>query len=192
MVTVYFDVHARSLDNEADRVSGHMDVELSEYGRMQAAKEKTARYSDIRLDMVFTSDLKRCAETVGIMFRDRTVPVIKDKRLRECDYGSFAGKPRAELLKIAGDRIDEPFAGGESYSQVIERLHGFLTDLLKEHQGKSVLLMGHGSLLWGLERLLYAVPLPEAMRMPPVENIGKKYLVTAEAMQSRNAPDGSP
>ena len=128
-------------------------MELSEYGRRQAAQEKAARYSDIKLDLVITSDLKHCVETVEIMFKDHGVPIHRDKRLRECDYGSFTGRPRAELLEIAGDMIDEPFTGGESYSQVMSRFRSFLVDLLDDRHGKSVLLLAHGSLLWGLEHL---------------------------------------
>jgi 2,3-bisphosphoglycerate-dependent phosphoglycerate mutase len=46
---------------------------------------------------VFTSDLRRAAQTADIAFGATDLPVLHDWRLRECDYGFRNGAPAAEL-----------------------------------------------------------------------------------------------
>ena len=62
MVTIIFEAHSTSLDNEAKLASGHNDVELSELGRKQS-KELGERYADQSFDAIYCSDLRRSYET---------------------------------------------------------------------------------------------------------------------------------
>ena len=49
-----------------------------------------------------------------------------DPRLRECDYGELNGAPVDDVAAVRRRHIDEPFPGGESYRQVVERTRAFL------------------------------------------------------------------
>ena len=49
------------------------------------------------LPPLLSSDLGRAVETVEIAFEDSAVPVLKDWRLRECNYGALNGRPVAEI-----------------------------------------------------------------------------------------------
>lgn len=87
-------------------------------------------------DVIYTSPMKRCIQTAGILYPDKE-PVIQEL-LSECDFGVFEGKNYKEL---SGDPqyqewIDSdgtlPFPGGES-REVFQRrcLKGFF--LCMEH-----------------------------------------------------------
>lgn len=91
MVTIIFEPHGTTFDNEAGLPSGHFDVELSPSG-MRQAKELGERYANDSFDAVFSSDLQRSYSTAEIAFGKR-FPVIKDARLRECDYGDLTRAP---------------------------------------------------------------------------------------------------
>ncbi len=80
---IYFATHATTTDNEAKISSGWKDVELSDLG-LQQAKELGERFKNIDIDLVCCSDLKRAVDTVKIAFGNK-IPVIIDKRLRECN-----------------------------------------------------------------------------------------------------------
>ena len=84
MVTIIFETHGTTYDNEARKASGHYDVELSPLGEQQS-KELGGRYKDDHFDTIFCSDLQRSYKTAEIAFGNR-FPIIKDARLRECDY----------------------------------------------------------------------------------------------------------
>ena len=84
MVTIIFEAHGTTLDNEAEKSSGWFDVELSPLGIKQS-KELGERYKDENFDAIFCSDLQRSYKTAEIAFADRGFKIIKYKRLRECN-----------------------------------------------------------------------------------------------------------
>jgi len=162
MVTIIFETHGTSLDNEAGTASGHHDVELSALGKRQAA-ELGSRYRNAELAAVFCSDLQRSYATGEIAFAGRNVPVIRDNRLRECDYGKFAGRERAVVDRELPSRISEPFPEGESYEQSAERMKSFLSNLLRDYDGKTVMIIGHRATQYGLEHWINEQPLEIAI-----------------------------
>ncbi|MDP6454364.1 MAG: histidine phosphatase family protein [SAR202 cluster bacterium] len=160
MMTIFFEGHALTSDNEAGVASGHNDVELSEAGRIQAAGEKRQRYESIVIDTVFTSDLRRAYETATIMFKGKAVPIIQDARLRECNYGDLTQRPRPEMEAVRARSISDPFPNGESLGQVMDRMQSFINDLSQNHDGQDVLIIGHMGTLWGLEHHINDTSLP--------------------------------
>ena len=169
MITIYFEAHSTTLDNEAGIASGHSDVALSESGREQAAGEKAQRYADIDLDVVFTSDTRRAYDTAKIMLStiDKGVLIIKDARLRECDYGDLTRRPRSEMEAVRAQSIYKPFPNGESYEHVVRRMREFLDDLRANHDSKSILMIGHYATHMGLEYVINGVPLEKIFDLPP-------------------------
>ncbi len=163
MITIYFEAHATSLDNEAGISSGHYDVELSEAGRKMAAEEKRQRFQSIEIDAAFTSDTRRAYNTATIMLEGRDVPIIQDARLREWDYGDLTRRPRAEVEAAKSQSITKPFPNGESLEDVMQRMKRFLDDLSRTFEGKTALVVGHLATYFGLEHLLCNVPLTELL-----------------------------
>ena len=161
MITIYFEGHATTSDNEASVASGHNNVDLSERGRHQAAGEKRRRYENIEFDTVFTSDLSRAYDTAKLMFEGKHIPIIQDARLRECDYGDLTQRPRAEMETVRAESISNPFPNGESLQQVMDRMKSFIDDLLQTNPDQQVLIIGHAGTLWGLENHINRVPLPK-------------------------------
>lgn len=149
MVTIIFEAHGTSLDNENHLASGHYDVALSPLGEKQA-KELGQRYKDETFDAVFCSDLQRSYKTAEIAFGDR-FPIIKDERLRECDYGDLTRHPSEEVESLKVKHIKKPFPNGGSYEDCLKRMKEFLDDLTKVCNGKKVLIIGHRATQYGLE-----------------------------------------
>jgi phosphoserine phosphatase len=67
MITIIFEAHGTTFDNEAHLASGHNDVALSPLGENQA-RELGERYKDIHFDAIFCSDLQRSYKTAEIAF----------------------------------------------------------------------------------------------------------------------------
>jgi 2,3-bisphosphoglycerate-dependent phosphoglycerate mutase len=159
-LSVVFETHSTTVDNERGAATGWMPGELSERGRSQAA-ELGQRRRDDRLAAVFCSDLARAEQTARIAFEGTSVPVLLDWRLRECDYGRRTGMPAAELHAGRRDHLDVPYPGGESWRQAVQRVGWFLEDLLRRWDGQRALVIGHVATRWGLDHLLNGMPLED-------------------------------
>ncbi|HRH32796.1 MAG TPA: histidine phosphatase family protein [bacterium] len=164
MISIVFEPHGTTIDNEAHRASGHNDVELSPLG-IQQSKEMGERYKDDHFDAIFCSDLQRAYKSAEIGFRDKW-PIIKDARLRECDYGDFTQHPSSEVDVQKPLRISEPFPHGESYEQASERMKSFLQDIKKNYDGKKIMIIGHRATQYGLEYWINKVPLEKIIITP--------------------------
>ncbi|GEM_PF-143471 len=160
MTTIIFEAHGTTFDNEQGMASGHNDVKLSPLGE-QNARDLGVRYVDVQIHAVFCSDLSRAYRTAEIAFVGRDIPIIKDARLRECDYGAWTGRPSKEIEADRSNRITASFPDGESYAQTSLRILGFLNEISQQYDGKTIMVIGHRATQYGLERWINAIPLKE-------------------------------
>ncbi len=165
MLKIFYSPHMTSVDNEAKRASGHADVPLSPAGR-ERARELGQHYATEALDAIFCSDLQRAWTTADIAFAERTLPLIQDARLRECDYGEMTQYPFVQVEKERARRITEPFPNGESVFMVVQRVGAFLRDVLHEYDKKTILVIGHGATKYGLEYWHSDASLEEIVNTP--------------------------
>jgi len=157
---IVFETHSWSEDNDRGIATGWLPGRLSTRGRTLAA-ELGERRRNNNIASVFTSDLRRAVETADIAFEGTGVPVLHDWRLRECDYGTGNGTPSAVLHQRRLDYLDQPYPGGESWRQAVQRVGRFLDDVPMRWNGQRVLVIGHVATRWALDHLLNGVPLEE-------------------------------
>ena len=163
-VEVVFETHATSEDNETGIATGWLPGRLSAAGREQA-EELGARRCDDGIAVVFVSDLGRAVETAKLAFAGSSLPVVRDSRLRECNYGELNGRPVAELDAQRLRRVETPFPGGESYHDVVERTRSFLADLARDEPSR-VLVIAHSANRWAIEHLLEGRAVEELVAAP--------------------------
>jgi 2,3-bisphosphoglycerate-dependent phosphoglycerate mutase len=161
-LVLVFESHATSLDNEAGLASGWFDVALSVAGEEQA-RLLGARRRDDDLAAVFCSDLTRAFRTAEIAFSDRALSIVREARLRECDYGAFTRHPTLEIEERRALHVAIPFPNGESYQQVVGRVSAWLTEITTTFAGRTVLVIGHRATFYALEHLIRHIPLHEAV-----------------------------
>ena len=164
-LSVIFETHATSLDNEAGVASGWFDVSLSATGEEQARMLGARRRYD-QFAAVFCSDLIRSFRTAEIAFGGRPLPIVRDGRLRECDYGRLTRCPTSEIEQRRALHVTTPFPDGESYQQVVDRVSGWLDDVRQQFDTCTVLVIGHRATFYALEHLLGRVTLDEAVTSP--------------------------
>jgi broad specificity phosphatase PhoE len=177
---IVFETHAISTDNEAGIATGWLDGQLSEEGRRLARRLGERRQGEW-IDTVYASDLGRAVETAELAFGDSGIPIRRDARLRECNYGSLNGCRVIEVERERTKRIDEPFPGGESYRQTVERTRSFLGDVAVEHGSGRIVVIVHSATRWALDHLLKGMPL-EVLVVAPFEwQEGWLYELTGDA-----------
>jgi broad specificity phosphatase PhoE len=157
MTTILLARHGETDWNRELRFQGHADEPLNKTGREQAAR--LARVlGEEELAAVYTSDLRRAAETAEIVATALGLWVVPDPRLREIDVGSWQGRTRADLDGAPWD--------GESYDEHRARAVAALMSIAATHPGRRVLAVAHGGTL----RRIQEAALGEAA--PVVENCG--------------------
>jgi len=179
-----FETHATSLDNEVGLASGWFDVALSAAGEEQARTLGARRRAD-HLAAVFCSDLSRSFRTAEIAFGDRSLPIVRDARLRECDYGDLTRHPMSVIEQRRRLQLVDPFPNGESYQQVVDRVSRWLSEARPYMEAGTVIIIGHRATHYALEHLLNRVTLVEAVTAPWTWQPGWTY-----HLRSSSTPEG--
>ena len=164
-LVVVFETHATSVDNDAGLASGWFDADLSAIGEEQAHMLGVRRRHDA-LAAVFCSDLTRAVRTAEIAFEGRGLSVIRDARLRECDYGALTRRSTREIQQQRSACVAAPFPDGESYEQVAARVRGWLREVRSAFAGQTVLVVGHRATFYAFEHLIRRVPLHTVVTLP--------------------------
>ena len=144
--------HCEASHSVNKRVGGWFDSELTARGRQQAAA-LTNRIEKLGFDMqnlpVYSSDLKRAAETAQILTKETdTIPIL-DWRLREMSFGAHGGMNQAKHNKIMipvspdGNRLDHRICdGAESRREVAKRITDFVNKIMQLDKDKVVVTHG--------------------------------------------------
>jgi broad specificity phosphatase PhoE len=162
MVTITFFAHGTTTDNEKHLSSGWSDVELSPLG-IQQSKDLIEQTKDKYFDVIFCSDQQRAVKSAEITWGTTGVPIIPDKRLRECNYGDLNAGPSSVVEPMQEANPDRPFPNGESYEDVKTRVADFLAMLKKDYDGKSVAIVAHKAPQLSLDVLLKGMSWEQAL-----------------------------
>ena len=139
-------------------ISGHSATPLTELGREQAESlGKRLQGMDTTIDVVYSSDLERAAQTTKIMCSQLGIEEIHyDERLREGNAGIFTGRQvdtltveeRAVFDNIIVD-LDSRIPGGESANEQYHRTEQVFLEIIEKHPEEStILIVGHGGTLF--------------------------------------------
>jgi broad specificity phosphatase PhoE len=175
-VEIIYETHSTTTDNEAGVATGWLPGCLSENGRRQAHELGLRRRGE-NLAAVFVSDLRRAVETVEIAFSGSGLPVYRDARLRECNYGVLNGMPVAQLAAERRRHIDEPFPDGQSYRQVVTQTRDFLRELAAQWDGTRLAVIAHSANKWALDYLLHGIALEDMVDAPFGWQEGWRYVL---------------
>ena len=173
-IQIGFVTHELTEDNETGRATGWLPGRLSQQGRRNAAL--IAQRSVCQgIHAIFTSDLARAVETVEAAFPVPDIPILKDWRLRECDYGAMNGCPATEVHGRRDAYLDVAYPGGESWRQAVARVGRFLDDLPGRWAGQRLLVVGHVATRWGLEHFVNGRDIGELINTEFVWQDGWEY-----------------
>jgi 2,3-bisphosphoglycerate-dependent phosphoglycerate mutase len=99
--------HGQSIWNVENLFTGWKDVDLSDQGRLEAARAGRELLKEkLEIQIAFTSVLKRAIHTLWLMLdeMDRMwIPVERSWRLNERHYGALQGLNKAQTVQQHGD-----------------------------------------------------------------------------------------
>ncbi|WP_084787492.1 histidine phosphatase family protein [Anaerobacillus alkalidiazotrophicus] len=150
--------------NKQKRYLGHTDIGLlqSELETLDGLKKQIYGQP---FSYVFSSDLRRCQETLDYL--NVKMSVIVDERLREINFGDWEGKTYDELKCDANyqewlnDWEQSSPPNGEAWSEFTSRIDLFLDELIKRVQKEQknkfpIVMVTHGGVIRYLLLKFYA------------------------------------
>lgn len=157
--------HGETEWNIEHRVQGQRDVLLNKKGKEQARKV-ALRLKNERIDVIYSSDLKRAKHTALEIAKFHKVPLKYYKLLRERSFGKIEGMPVEEYRKMR-ERTGLPVylyrpPGGENYVDLQKRVKKFLEEIKKKHSKENVLVVSHGGVIRTSISVLTGSPLEHA------------------------------
>ncbi len=171
--------HGQSVWNAENKFTGWTDVDLSLQGEKEA-ELAGKKLSDIRFDVVHTSELIRAQRTARIVMShnksSENPPTHHDQRLNERHYGSLQGLDKdetrerfgAEQVHIWRRSFDIPPPDGESLEMCAKRTLPYLDEEIEPdlQSGKNVLVAAHGNSLRSI--------------VMSIENLGPEEILSVE------------
>ena len=143
--------HGDTEFNSARRFQGHSDIELSANGYRQAERLRD-RLATHKIDIIYSSDLKRALATAKLISSRHKVSLITCPELREINYGKLEGLTFEEISRLHPEIADWcvnwslqlKFPGGESFDELKDRVSKFLNGLEKHTPEQTILIVAHG------------------------------------------------
>lgn len=149
--------HGETSWNASKIIQGHLDSELNGTGRQQAIAVAGRLSKGPKCAVIYSSDLKRAAETAQIIANSCNLPeVVLDPSLRERHLGDLQGltlrdaaktKPQAYKSFLSTKTDQEIPGGGESLDQFFDRCISSLERIARKHKGERVIVVSHGGVL---------------------------------------------
>ena len=137
-----------------DVYPGKSENDLTEKGIHAVQQQVKTLKEQGGVDIIYSSDLLRAKHTAEIIGSALGISVQLDPRLREYSAGIWNGKSDSELDTIfpKSDRWDTAPEGGETFTDLQNRLLQFIKEVDKTNQNKKILVVTHGDGLLTLQK----------------------------------------
>ena len=149
--------HAQTVWNREKKIQGHSDSPLTADGERQASSWGQI-LSQFSWDRLLASDSGRALVTGERINAFLNIPIETDPRLREQDWGQWAGKTIPQIQAEAAQVLDEQTSagwgfcppGGEDRKSVLARSQMALQAAFDRWPGESILVVTHEGVIKSL------------------------------------------
>jgi probable phosphoglycerate mutase len=153
--------HGETDWNKESRIQGSTNTQLNSRG-IQQAKDLIPLLEELDLEVIYTSDLNRAYHTGKIVADAFDIPIHKEVRLREANFGEAEGKTVDQIINDYGLELWESFRimdlknkevsfpGGEQRWDSVLRMRSVVEDLVARNEYERVGISTHGGVVRNL------------------------------------------
>lgn len=147
---------------------------LSDRGRQQVralAQLLGVEHKTVRpVDVLYCGPRRRLRESGEILAAILNLPLHAEAGLDGPRWGEADGRPWHEIKEAFGGPAacgpDTPIApGAETWNEYLSRAGAFLAELLRRHDGRRILIAGHGETIEAAHLLLLGLPTNACTRL---------------------------
>jgi broad specificity phosphatase PhoE len=137
-------------DYRLEKEFGDKEMPLSSFGQEQR-KYLTERLAKLKIDFIYTSELKRARETAGPISDIIKSEIIIDSRLNEIEWWDWH---RIPYFHVTEEKRPELLDGYKKLDKQLDKMQAkariLLNDVFRHHRGKTVALFTHGNFIKSL------------------------------------------
>lgn len=157
MTKLYLTRHGQTEWILEGRMQGQKDSKLTELGEKQA-EWLGERLNDEKIDVIISSSSGRAIATSKLIRGKRNIKIIPNDNLREIYLGHWEGRLHTEIEKLWEEeqknfwyfpQLYKP-VGGETFSQILNRVGNEVEKIISEYEEKSILVVTHAVVLKAL------------------------------------------
>lgn len=180
--------HGKTEANEKHLYCGSTDLSLSEAGVNELLELKqTKKYPSAEKMRVITSGMKRCEETLTLLYGE--LPHDTNPNFREMDFGEFEMRSYEQMKNdpayiawISGDNDSNVTPGGESGVMMTARVIRAFDDI--KNAGKDTLLVTHGGVIAAIMTHLFHEENKNRYQWQPSEGGGYEIELDSKTYKS--------
>ena len=179
MTKLYIVRHPQAMGNAQRIFQGYYNAEVSEMGEKQL-EALAERFKDIQFDVIYTSPLLRAVKTAKAVNKYHNAEIIEYKGIIEINGGDIEAKPWSYFEETYPEKYNEwknephkfVAPNGESMLEVYNRAKASIEDIVKQNQGKTVVLTSHGCTIRNMFCVLKGLNIENLNDVNWVENTG--------------------
>jgi broad specificity phosphatase PhoE len=172
LIKIYIARHGETIWNAEGRIQGRSDPGLNPKGYDQSLG-LLKQLKDRPISAIYTSTLQRSIQTAQPIAKYLRLPIQKQSELDEIAFGILEGKEffnfdeevKIEWEKFKKDRFTYRIPGAENYTDVTIRVKPFVENIVKDYEGKEILVVGHRVVNLMLIGLLLELPLDKISKI---------------------------
>lgn len=155
---IYLTRHGQTEWNLEKRLQGRGNSTLTKSG-IKGAEELRDRMKSIKLDEIYSSPIERALITANIVKGSHDLQVKTEDNFMEMSFGDYEGRRTDEILEenpefdmelIMKGNTSLCAPNGETLAHVRERVKKTMDRIIKENNGKTILIVAHGITLKAL------------------------------------------
>ena len=151
MTEIYLIRHTQAEGNLYRAMQGHWDGDVTALG-LREIDALAERFRTVRIDALYSSDLRRAMLTAGAISRVQPLELHTDPALREINVGPWEARFFADVAREDPERMEQfirrqeefTLPGAERYDDVRRRAVAALLRIAEENDGKTVAVVSHG------------------------------------------------
>jgi broad specificity phosphatase PhoE len=172
LIKIYVARHGETPWNAEGKIQGRSDPGLSPKGYDQSLV-LFEQLKDRSISAIYTSTLQRAILTAQPIAEHFRLPIQEQSELDEIAFGILEGKEflnfdeevKLEWEKFKKDRFTYRIPGAENYTDVTLRVKPFVEKILRDCEGKEILVIGHRVVNLMLMGLLLDLPVQNMFRI---------------------------
>lgn len=169
--------HAEAEGNIKRIFHGWTDSDITEKGHKQA-KLAAKRLADMKIDVIYSSSLKRTLKTAQYIADIKNLPIIRTDKLKEINGGDWEDCGWHELPEKWPEHYDtwensphiHVMPNGESMVELQERIVSEIETIISKNKGKSICIVTHGTAIKSLMCHLKGCSLEDIITIPWYDN----------------------
>ena len=157
--------HAETVGNIENRLTGRCDYELTQKGE-ETSKILAKELEKIKFDIAYASTADRTSKTIKPLAEKNKLEIIKLEDLSEMYFGKYDGwtwenvnkeNPKIKERQIKINSI-EGIEEQETMEHVAVRMLQCIMKIVKNNEGKTILVCSHGVAIEALIRKITNIP----------------------------------